>query len=197
MPAPRTSKNGPGRNRNAASKRAARAKAVGAFLPKITSKAFERFGFPAAAILTDWTAIAGPELAAYTRPERIKWRKSPNQTEPLWADDQTDAGQDCGATLLLRVDGARAIELQHKAPQVLERINAYFGYRAITELRMLQAPIVAKSFAAGVPAHPGRGGPRKIVAKRRSASAEVAGDASVQRALNRLAAGIAKQSATR
>ena len=46
-----------------------------------------------------------------------------------------------GATLVLRIEGPRAIEVQHRAAQILERINAYFGYRAVTEMRFLQAPI--------------------------------------------------------
>jgi hypothetical protein len=47
----------------------------------------------------------------------------------------------------LRVDGPRAIELQHKTRQVIERINASFGYRAVAELRFIQAPL------AGARAH--------------------------------------------
>ena len=42
---------------------------------------------------------------------------------------------------MLRVDGARALDVQYKARQIIERINAYFGYRAIAELRILQAPV--------------------------------------------------------
>jgi hypothetical protein len=45
---------------------------------------------------------------------------------------------------VLRVDGARAIDVQYKARQIIERINAYFGYAAIAELRILQAPVEAR-----------------------------------------------------
>jgi hypothetical protein len=45
------------------------------------------------------------------------------------------------ATLILRVDGPRAIEVQHRADQIIERVNTYFGYRAIGALRILQAPV--------------------------------------------------------
>lgn len=113
------------------------AKAVGAFLPDVTKKAFEKFGFPAAALLTDWKAIVGPQLAAFTVPEKVKW--------PKVSQDELEDGQrpDCeaGGTLLLRVDGPLAIELQHQSDQLLDRINRYFGYRAIAALRILQAPL--------------------------------------------------------
>ena len=42
---------------------------------------------------------------------------------------------------MLRVDGPRAIEVQHRSDKILERVNTYFGYRAITEMRILQAPV--------------------------------------------------------
>ena len=45
---------------------------------------------------------------------------------------------------MLRVDGPRAIEVQHRAGQILERVNTYFGYRAVAEMRILQAPVTRK-----------------------------------------------------
>ena len=116
-------------------------KTVGSFVPKLTKAAFERYGFPAAAILTDWEAIAGRELASYTEPERLKW---PKQTDIAAETDSVEGIKDAaqpGATLVLRVDGPRAIEIAHRKTQLLERINAYFGFRAVTDLRFVQAPI--------------------------------------------------------
>ena len=42
---------------------------------------------------------------------------------------------------MVRVEGPRAIELQHMAQQVMERVNIYFGYRAVAELRLVQGPV--------------------------------------------------------
>jgi hypothetical protein len=110
----------------------ARAKTVGEFVPALMKPAFEKYGFPAAAILTDWAAIAGTELAAFTAPERLKW--------PRKSSDAEDAGR-AGATLILRVDGPRALEVEHLRPRLIERINASFGYRAVADIRVLQAPL--------------------------------------------------------
>ena len=112
----------------------ARAKSVGEFVPALMRPAFEKYGFPAAAILTDWAAIAGTELAAFTAPERLKW--------PRKASSDTDGGQ--GATLILRVDGPRALEVEHLRPRLIERINASFGYRAVADIRVLQAPLLRR-----------------------------------------------------
>lgn len=117
-----------------------RAKSVGEFLPKLMQPAFEKFGFPAAAILTDWEAIAGPELASYTAPERLKWpRRHPDETN--------ESAKAKGATLILRVGGARALEVDCMRPQLIERINAAFGYRAVADIRILQAPLIRRETA--------------------------------------------------
>lgn len=112
-----------------------RAKSVGEFVPALMKPAFEKYGFPAAAILTDWAAIAGTELAAFTAPERLKW--------PRKASSDTDSGGQ-GATLILRVDGPRALEVEHLRPRLIERINASFGYRAVADIRVLQAPLIRR-----------------------------------------------------
>jgi hypothetical protein len=106
---------------------------IGELVPALMRPAFEKFGFPAAAILTDWAAIAGPELASYTAPERLKW--------PRKAAGDTDAAADKGALLILRVAGARGLEVEHLRPRLIERINASFGYRAVSEIRVIQAPL--------------------------------------------------------
>jgi hypothetical protein len=43
--------------------------------------------------------------------------------------------------LIVRVEPARALDVQYKAHQLIERINGHFGYRAVAELRILQAPL--------------------------------------------------------
>ena len=126
-------------------------KAVGTFVPKLTQKAFEKYGFSSATLLTDWARIVGTELARDTVPERLKWPRGA-------ADDTTSAG---GATLVLRVDPARALDISYKERQITERINTYFGYRAVADLRIIQAPVAARPDAAPrqilrVPVEPGQ-----------------------------------------
>jgi hypothetical protein len=161
-------------------------KAVGSFLPGLTRKAFEKYGFSAASLITDWPAIVGRELAASTAPERLKWPRQVERGE----DDSAPSGPSGpasasrgrpGATLVLRVDGAHALTVQYGARQIIERINAYFGYAAVAELRLVQAPV-----GEGLlPPKPER---RRL----EPLTAEVAGvaDAGLRDALARLGAGI-------
>ena len=112
-------------------------RAVGSFVPQITRKALEKFGFPAAAILTDWPAIAGADLAGWTQPERLRWPKRAGDS----ADGDNPWHGAEGATLILRAEGPRVLELQHRTQQIIDKVNAYFGFRAVTEVRLLQAPL--------------------------------------------------------
>jgi hypothetical protein len=125
------------------------ARAVGSFVPKLTRKAFEKYGFSAATLLTDWATIVGQDLASYTSPDKLKW---PRGAEAYREVAEGAEGRP-GATLILRVDGPRALEVEHRRRQLLERINAYFGYRAVADLRIIQAPIASPA-AAKVPAVP-------------------------------------------
>ena len=114
------------------------AKTLGSFVPGLTRKAFEKFGFSAATLITDWPAIVGKDLAAQTYPDRLKWPRAP---EVRTEDAAPETKGRPGATLFLRVEGPRALEIEYKRAQIAERINAYFGYRAIADVRIVQAPL--------------------------------------------------------
>ena len=156
-------------------------KSVGSFVPGLTRKAFEKYGFSAATLITDWEAIVGRELAATTAPERLKWPRRPQGTDDSSENGDASAGGRSGATLVLRVDGGRSLDIQHGAAQLIERINAYFGYAAVRELRIVQAPVE--------PPRQHRPAPAPTLPPRAQEVAHVA-DPSLREALARLGAGV-------
>jgi hypothetical protein len=111
------------------------AKAVGAFLPKVTAAAFQKFGFHSAEIMSSWSTIVGTELARLTRPESIKW---PRGNKVAGAGD--DEGRSAGATLIIATDPAFALEVSYRHGEIIDRINRYFGYRAIAQIKVHQVP---------------------------------------------------------
>jgi len=125
------------------------AKAVGNWVPRLTQKACEKHGFSAAALFADWSQIAGERLSRHTAPVRLKWPR------PLSAKSETDPG--CGgrpgAILTLRTDPAVALDVQYGTAQLIERINGYFGYRAVSDIRIIQAPLTPLDTSAS---HAGR-----------------------------------------
>lgn len=100
---------------------------VGEAVSRLAGTTVRRRGLAEAKVITDWPRIVGETLARHTCPERL-------------VQPRRGTG-DLGGTLHLRAAGATATELQHLEPLVLERINGYFGYRAVTRLRILQAPV--------------------------------------------------------
>jgi hypothetical protein len=95
-------------------------RALGATLPRLTKAVLTKRGSGFAAVVTEWAQIVGPELAAASVPERLT----------------TSTG-----VLALRVEGAAAVELQHLAPLLIERINTFLGRPAVTRIKLVRAPL--------------------------------------------------------
>lgn len=94
-------------------------------------------GFASADLIALWPEIVGPAHAAYTEPERI-----------VWPRERDADGEGRPGVLFLRVEGPRAIFVQHELPQIVERINAFFGYAAVGQVRIVQAPVTARAPSA-------------------------------------------------
>ncbi len=113
--------------------------------------ALARFGFGEADIVSGWADIAGPRVAAFAEPVEIKWPRKGTASKTPRAALETggDAPPEPGggrppATLVVRVEGAFALELQHLAPLLIERINAHLGWRCIGRLALRQAPLTGR-----------------------------------------------------
>ena len=165
------------------------AKTVGSFVPRLTRPAFERYGFSAAALITDWATIIGSDVARYTAPERLKW---PRRVE--WSGDEVaeaDRGRP-GATLFLAVAAGRALDVQYKTAQLVDRINAYFGYRAVADIKIVQVASIQSE--AAVKAVAGPAPMRTAAAKPRVELAAIA-EPGLRAALERMAEGLGARKA--
>ena len=107
-------------------KRGGGPRALAASLASATSDIFRKRGFADGAILKDWPTIAGEHLARHTQPEKITHPKA----------------QGSGGTLYLTIEnGSVALELQHLEPLLIERINGFFGFKAVEKLKITQGPL--------------------------------------------------------
>jgi hypothetical protein len=108
-------------------------RALSKSIGRITKPIFAKRGFADGAILSEWHEIAGSLLATHTAPEKIAYPRNVKTN----------------GILRLRVDsGSFALEVQHLEPQLIERINTYFGYKAVGSIRTIQGPLPEKEASA-------------------------------------------------
>ncbi len=95
---------------------------------KLSATTFKRQGFAATELVTRWTDIVGAEIAVHGEPVKIQW---PRASVP-----KGERRAKSPATLVLRVEGPAALEIQHPADVILERVNRFFGWRAVERHRV-------------------------------------------------------------
>ncbi|MBH68726.1 MAG: hypothetical protein CMM58_10275 [Rhodospirillaceae bacterium] len=98
----------------------------------ITDKAVAKRGFLEAAIVHHWGSILGFEAANWCWPNKLVFPKN----------------GDMGATLHLDVRSARGLEVQHLGPLILEKVNAVFGYKAVSRIAIRQVTNVKNAVSA-------------------------------------------------
>ena len=113
-------------SKKAPTKRTFVTQALGKSISKLIQVSFSKRGFVDGEILHRWPTIIGEMLAKASHPEKIIYSK----------------GRNGNGTLQLRVgNSGLALDIQHMEPMILDRINAYFGYRAISRIKIIQAPL--------------------------------------------------------
>jgi len=94
-------------------------------MPAIGAAAFRKFGFVQSSIVTRWAEIVGPHYATISEPESIRF----------------PAGKKAGGTLQLTVMSGHAPMIQHVLPDIMERVNRFFGYAAVAKIAMKQGMV--------------------------------------------------------
>jgi len=102
--------------------------AVGVPANKVTRPIFGKRGFIHGALAADWPAVVGSALAAQTMPLSVRFPR----------------GERTGGVLEIKVaNSAFSTQLQHLSPLVIERINGYFGWRAVDRIKLRHGPLPA------------------------------------------------------
>lgn len=86
------------------------------------------------ALIGSWDEIAGANFADCTRPEKITW---PRRNSEITGES---SGVEPGV-LTIACEGARALFLTHAQGELIQRINGFFGYPAIRQIRIVQKPV--------------------------------------------------------
>ncbi len=145
------------------------------YFDRVARTALEKHGVVLAELLRNWPSIAGP-VAGFTRPEALRRSR----------------GADGGATLKLRVQPGRALELQHMTDALIARINGYFGHLAVERITFVQAPVtpVGRGSAETPPPPPDEETRHRLVDR-----TDRVHDEGLRESLRRLAEGMARKKA--
>jgi len=101
------------------------AKPVAELVPQIGRAAFRRFGFVQSSVVTRWPEIVGARHAQVCMPEAIRF----------------PPGEKSDGILQLVVLPAHAPLIQHVIPEIVERVNRFFGYKAVARVKLRQGPV--------------------------------------------------------
>ena len=108
------------------------AKSLGQLLGKTIADLLAKQGFASTGIVTHWPDIVGPEIADHAEPMRMIWPRRVHEDDPE------------PATLVLRVEGPVALEIQHLSGVIIEKVNRFFGWRAVGRIQIRQAPLMRR-----------------------------------------------------
>ena len=105
--------------------RGGEARRVADLIPAIGDVAFRKFGFVQSSIVTRWPEIVGAKLARVTAPESLRFPH----------------GKKADGLLSITVASAHAPLVQHVIPDVIARVNRFFGYAAVARVRLTQGTV--------------------------------------------------------
>ena len=103
-------------------------KSLGSAASKVAAPVLGRRGFGEAQMVLAWASVVGDGLAGETQPVKLSFGR----------------GERANGTLHLRVTSGAALAVKHLEPLLIERVNAFFGYRAVGRLALRQGPLPVK-----------------------------------------------------
>ena len=92
----------------------------------LTKNIFGERGFVGVDLITNWTDIVGEDLAAGVVPVRLTFPQKQRSK---------------GVLHVRTAGGAFALLFEHQKARVIERVNTYFGYPAISDIRIVQGAV--------------------------------------------------------
>jgi hypothetical protein len=101
------------------------ARPIAELTPQVGRTAFRRFGFVQSSVVTRWPEIVGEHHAKVCAPEAIRFAP----------------GEKAEGILQLVVLPAHAPLIQHVIPEIMERVNRFFGYKAVAKVKLRQGPV--------------------------------------------------------
>jgi hypothetical protein len=106
---------------------------LGEFVAPLVEPVLAKQGFGEASLVASWPEIVGETIARSCRPIKLQWPPRPAKRDPESPIEP--------AILVLRVEGGFALEAQHSAALIIERVNSHLGWNCVGKLAFRQGPI--------------------------------------------------------
>lgn len=88
-------------------------------------------------LLATWPELVGPEYAKVTRPLKIQWPQHSSRHAHNNEYGVSGEGFEPGI-LLVACSPSAILYFQHECTEICQKLNAYFGYSAISRIKVLQ-----------------------------------------------------------
>ena len=95
---------------------------IGSSLPKVIDKNIKKKNFIEISLINNWEKIIENDITRFCYPEKIIFSGTDNS----------------GGTIILKTKRGRSMEIEFKSEEIIEKINQYFGYKAIKKISILQ-----------------------------------------------------------
>ena len=89
-------------------------------LPRGIRGILKRNGYNYSEIISKWNILVGDEISKCSYPKSMKMAKG-----------------DSGTTLVIGVERGNEIIIEYSKKEIINKINSYFGYKLINEIRLL------------------------------------------------------------
>jgi hypothetical protein len=94
-------------------------RSFGNTLPRSIKKVLKKNGYNYSEIISKWNLLVGEEISSYCYPRSIKM-----------------SNVNKNGTLILSVERGNEIDVEYSKKEIINKINSYFGYQLINEIRL-------------------------------------------------------------
>lgn len=106
-------------------------KSIKAVVNRVVNPIAKKRGIIHGKIILEWEKIVGPQYAVFCAPLKIVFRQ----------------GYRTYGTLHVKVNPSHALLLTHSKELVIEKVNTFFGYPAVSALKIMQIPFTHRNLS--------------------------------------------------
>ena len=97
-------------------------KKISTLLPKVINKKIKKRNFIEMSLIEKWKEIIGEDISKFCYPVKVNFSGTDNKN----------------GTIFLKTERGKSMEIEFKNEEILEKLNQFFGYKAIDKISIIQ-----------------------------------------------------------